>query len=1221
MGAAEGAKRRRGVETERGGRAEARPPGGEDLRLDLLGKRYRVEGEIGRGGLGIVYRAHDTRLDRAVAIKTLAAGTLGDEARKQLLNEARAAARLNHPNIISLFDASESNGDAYIVMELVEGRSLHEQRPDSLAGVIDVARQICQALAHAHAHGIVHRDLKPENAIVMGDGRVKLLDFGLARPIASRLTTEGGISGTVFYLAPEQAMGRKVDVRADLYSLGVILYELTTHQLPFTGDDPLTVVTQHLHAPVVPPRTIRPDLPPALEHLILALLAKQPEDRPADAMTVDKALADIQLGSAAGQVAADEVRIGLLARGRLIGRRAELDRLRRLWSEALAGQCVLALISGEPGVGKTRLARELIATARLGGATVLSGGCYEYEATTPYLPLVEALRDWVREESPERLRAVVDTSAPEIVRMAPEAEGILGPPPPRAPLTPSEERLRLFDSLARVFQRMAAPNGLLIFLDDLHWADSGTLHLLHYLLRHLRHDRVLILVAYREIELDRSHPLAEAVVEWNRERRPVRLSLGRLSQPETAAMLASLFQATTVSPEFVEAIQRETEGNPFFIEEVVKALIESGVVYREDGRWERKAIEELAIPQSVKEAIGRRLNRLDPTTSDMLHSAAVIGKTFSFDLLADSLSVDEGDLLPALDEATAAQLVTPVEGEAFVFTHDKIRETLYDELNPIRRRRLHQHVGEALERRRSGDPRARAQDLAYHFTAAGDSRRGLEYSLQAAEQARKLYAWDEAIQFLTTARECALGLEQANEVARLDALMGATYGDKGQFRDAIAAYRRALDATIEPGERINIQLRLADMYTMVGDSQALAILDQTIAELDPETQPWELASARAQLARHYHYASQYTRAIQLLDQVRPVLESLGDTYTLTRTLAHYAGAYQHMARFEESDGYADRLIRLGESSGYTFATAVGHEYLAENALNCGRFERAAEHGRMDRQLGERIGSLDRMGWGNFALAWAEAGLGELELAEQTSRDGLELADRIGDQRLGLFLVSGLILILADRGRRDEAHDLVEGAIAGADKLNQIIIQALARFAAGYLALRGGDAQSAYRYLEDAKRIYEPKGVIGARLTLGGVMGEVCLALGKLEEAGKTAEEHLKLAQGAGAFREQVRALRVLGAVAAAAGDTSRALDLAEQAIALHQDRSDPIELGRTLVFRSSALLQQGESVAARSDLNQALEIFQRVGAVPDAEQTRRRLELLEAPLRSGETEP
>ena len=942
-------------------------------------------------------------------------------------------------------------------MEMVEGRSLHEQRPDSLEGVIDIARQVCQALAHAHAHGIVHRDLKPENVIVTADGRAKLLDFGLARPIASRLSTGGRISGTVFYLAPEQALGRPIDVRADLYSLGVMLYELATGRLPFTADDPLTVVTQHLHAPVVPPRTIRPDLPPSLERLILALLAKQPEDRPADALAVDQALADIQLGSEANDAAvADEVRIDQLARGRLIGRRSELDRLRQLWSTALEGQSVLALISGEPGVGKTRLASELIATARLSGATVLSGGCYEFEATTPYLPFVEAIRVWVGEETPDRLRAVVDTGAPEVIRMAPEAEEKLGPAPGRPPLTPGEERLRLFDSLARTFQRMAEPNGLLIFLDDLHWADSGTLQLLHYLLRHLRQDRVLILAAYREVELDRSHPLAEAIVEWNRERRPVRLALGRLSQDESAAMLASLFQAETVSPEFVAAIQRETEGNPFFIEEVVKALIESGVVYREDGRWERKAIEELAIPQSVKEAIGRRLNRLDPATLEVLHAAAVIGKTFAYDVLATSLGQGESDLLPALDQATAAQLVTPADGEAYVFTHDKIRETLYDEINPIRRRRLHQHVGEALEGRRAGQSRRALRTWPTISRRPAILAEGWSIPFKPPKQARKLYAWDEAIQFLTTARECALGLEQADEVTRLDALIGATYGDKGHFRDAIAAYQRALEATVEPRERISLKIRLGDMYTMVGDSRALGILNQAIAELDPQSQRLELASARRSSLVIGTTPPNSPGPSSLLDQARPVLEELGDIHMLTRTMAHYAGAYQHPGRFEESDGWADRLIRLGESSGYTFAAAVGHEYLAENANSQGRFEQGAENARLDRQLGERIGSIDRMGWAAFALGWAAWGLGDLELAERTLRDGLELADRMGDQRLAVLLMSVLVFALADRGGHDEAGSLVEEAITGADALNQVFHQSVARAAAGYLAMRQED---------------------------------------------------------------------------------------------------------------------------------------------------------------------
>src|SRR4029453_887840 len=268
------------------------------------------------------------------------------------------------------------------------------------------------------------------------------------------------------------------------------------------------------------------------------------------------------------------------------------------------------MLSGEPGVGKTRLAQDLVAHAQQSGATVLRGGCYEYEATTPYLPFVETFREWTRRQGAAQLRAALGPTAPEIAKLAPEIEAKLGPLAANPPLSPSEERMRLFDTAARFLASLAAERGLLIFIDDVHWADQGTLSLLHYLLRHLRNDRVLVLAAYREIELDRAHPLASALVEWNRERLATRLVIGRLSHADTGALVATLFGMRSVSDEFVTALYRETEGNPFFIEEVIKSLIEQGQIYREEEGWGRKEMHELAIPQSVKEAIGRRLPAL-----------------------------------------------------------------------------------------------------------------------------------------------------------------------------------------------------------------------------------------------------------------------------------------------------------------------------------------------------------------------------------------------------------------------------------------------------------------------------------------------------------------------------------------------------------------------------------------------------------------------------------
>jgi non-specific serine/threonine protein kinase len=316
--------------------------------------RYRLESELGQGGMGVVYRAHDTLLDRPVAIKMLTRPGLGSESRARLLREARAVASLNHPNIVSVYDAGQTEGVSFIIMELVEGGTLPGDGSKTIQEIVDIARQVCVALEHAHAHGIVHRDLKPENVLITPDGSPKLMDFGLARsPIASRLTSEETIIGTVYYLAPEQALGREVDGRTDLYSLGVMLYELITGRLPFEGDDPLAVISQHLHAPVESPRTYRPDLPPALEAIILKLLAKEPANRYASAQEVGLALSGF--AGAGVPEATNRIPNNLPVQlSSFIGRKDEIAEVRQLLANAR-----LVTLTGAGGSGKTRLASQV----------------------------------------------------------------------------------------------------------------------------------------------------------------------------------------------------------------------------------------------------------------------------------------------------------------------------------------------------------------------------------------------------------------------------------------------------------------------------------------------------------------------------------------------------------------------------------------------------------------------------------------------------------------------------------------------------------------------------------------------------------------------------------------------------------------------------------------------------------------------------------------------
>ncbi|HEX7972959.1 MAG TPA: AAA family ATPase, partial [Anaerolineales bacterium] len=1080
---------------------------------------------------------------------------------------------------------------------LVQGESLDVLRPQNCIEVVSIARQVCMALDHAHTHGIVHRDLKPENILITEDRTAKLTDFGLARSIVSRLGEDAGLVGTVFYLAPELALGQEFDGRADLYALGVMLYELTAGRMPFTGDDPLTIISQHLRAPVVPPRTFRPNIPPALEAIILKLMAKSPQDRYASASQVLVALDQLHCAPEANdQTAAsgpvDTVALlEQLARGRLVGRSSELKQLQELWLHARdQGHGHLALISGEPGVGKTRLANEVVVYAQLGSATVLHGGCYEYEENMPYLPFVEALREWVHGQSEESLRSKLDTMAPELARLAPEIDSKLGPQAPNPPLSPNEERLRLFDHIARFLQMLARPHGLIFFIDDLHWADQGTLTLLHYLLRNLRAAPLLVLAAYREVELDRTHPFAAAMVEWNRERLATRILLKRLTPDSVKSLLASLFGQEGLSQGFVDAIYRETEGNPFFIEEVIKSLIEQGQIYRVDGHWERRELGELAIPQSIKEAVGRRLNRLTPATSNLLRTAAAIGRRFSFHELAAVSSSGEDELLDSLDEADRTQLVHAENDEAYIFTHDKIREVLYEELSPIRKRRMHHRIGEGLEKLYGAEAPSHAPDLAHHFIESCDLTRGLDYSFQAAGQAEKVFAHDEALNFYQHALECAEGQSPPDQVAAIHEAMGMIHYQCGMVQMAVDAFQRALDVSVAPEMHAGLKTRIGTAYALVGDERGVPFLEAALLELNPEKQPNELAMATAMLGRFYHYHAQFEQAIEFLKRALLLAEPSGNPATMTEIYAYLAGAYQQWERVEESIEWAQRCIELGERSSFPIAEAIGYEFLSEDAYMLGKWQDALHYAARDYKIAERIGALARMAWAESCRANAYKVHGDLAAALETANTCLKLAERIGDSRLAVLIRSVRASVQWDMGAEQAAQEDLDLTMAQAEASGQRQPYSWSLSTAVYLAAGREDWEEVLRLSDRWEELFN---VRQNDLDIIAMFG-----LGRIEEVIRLLEAD-RLRQGR--YQPHYRAFRLefLGRFYTRQQEWEQALRCFEEAISIQEALEVRIDLGRSLVSRSRLYLVRGQPQEALADLERAKGIFTECGALPD----------------------
>jgi tetratricopeptide (TPR) repeat protein len=1173
--------------------------------------RYRLDEEIGRGGMGVVYRAHDTVLDRAVAVKVLPSSSPDRETLARWRTEAQAAAKLRHPHIVAVHDAGESNGSPFIVMELVEGAPLNRGETLSFADIVAIGRQLAGALAHAHANGIVHRDVKPANVLVQKNGgpHVKLADLGVARLAQStQLTQEGDLIGTASYLAPEQAMGHGVDGRADLYSLGVLLYELSTGRLPFEGDDPLAVISQHLHAPVVPPRTYRSDVPPDLEAVILKLLAKDPERRFAGADELEEVLAGVSVetvveGAAEEPTSDPVVLLDRLARGRMTGRTDQLHELRELWGRALKGTSHMALVSGEPGVGKTRLARELIVLAQLQGAAMLQGGCYEFEATTPYLPWVEGLRRWVDEADVETLRSVLGATAPELARLAPEIEAKVGPQPAAAALAPQQERLRMFDSFARFLRELAARRGLLVFLDDLHWADHGTLQLLHYVLRNLKDEKILVLGAYREVELDRAHPLSAALVEWNRERLVTRVPLGRLSLDGTERMLAAMFGQKTVSTEFAEAIHRETEGNPFFVEEVIKSLIEHGQIYRGGGRWQRKDVQDLTIPQSIKAAIGRRLNRLSEGTVTVLHTAAALGKVFDFDALAAVSGSDEDALLDALDEASTAQLVRVQAGEQFVFTHDKIREVLHEELNPIRQRRLHQRIAESLERFYGDAVDRHAQDLAYHFAHGSDLEKGLTYSLAAASHAEKVFAHDEALEHYERARECAEGLERLESLAEIEGGILDVHNARGETMLAAQHGERALALTKDPRRRAALRAKLGSTYVVVGDPRGREHLDAALAELDPATQRLEIAEAKMAVGRYEHLGGRHQSALTHQHQAREIAEASDDPALVAEIYSYIAGSYQHLALYEESMVWARKTIELADKHDMPALAALGHEFISEDSNVLGNFHEAERAALLNRALGERSGAMDRVGWATFVLTHIYCHLGDLDRAIEEGRRAVALARKLGETRLEVLSGAGLVMALLVRGHAD-ADDVARSTLAVAEAAGTLYALVEARNATAAAHMRDGRWREALELLETNRSNIEKTDGQGVRMFVYPYLAEALLGLDKLDDAGKVLSEGIERSRRAGSRFFEAVGLRLSSRLHAARGDAKAARTVVDESLALAEAMEAPLQIARALAQRAGLREKEGDGKGAAADRQRAAEIFERCGAEPELTQLR-----------------
>lgn len=490
---------------------------------------------------------------------------------------------------------------------------------------------------------------------------------------------------------------------------------------------------------------------------------------------------------------------GSFADGLFVGRQPEMEALQAALEDTLAGSGQPVMLVGEPGIGKTRMARELAEHAGKRGALVLWGRCHESPGAPPYWPWVQVTRSYVRERDAERVRTEMSTGAIDIAEIVSDVRELLPdlPTPPRLE-DPEQARFRLFDSITTFLSNAACCQPLVLILDNLHWADQPSLRLLEFLAQALGKNRILVIGTYRDVEVSRQHPLSETLAELTREHPLQRLVLQGLSRPDVGRFIEHT-AALTPSPDLIEAVHTQTEGNPLFMIEIVRLLAQD--VAFATTQWQQHLPLGIGLPAGVREVIGKRLNRLSRICNQTLSIASVIGREFDFAVLhplIDALS--EEQMLQALEEAAAMRVIEelPQAVGRYQFTHALIRETLYDELTMARRVRLHRRIGDTLEELYGTNSEPHLAQLAHHFCQAvpgGNVDKAVAYARRAGARGMALLAYEEAVRFYRMAieiLECRAPMDEVQCCTLLLAL-GEAQWKAGSVSQALGTFQRAAD--------------------------------------------------------------------------------------------------------------------------------------------------------------------------------------------------------------------------------------------------------------------------------------------------------------------------------------------------------------------------------------------------------------------------------------------
>jgi len=913
------------------------------------------------------------------------------------------------------------------------------------------------------------------------------------------------------------------------------------------------------------------------------------------------------------------------------GRMDQLEILTTAWKETAEGARRAVLVSGEPGIGKTRLVTEAVRAAHDRGSIVLWGRCDE-DLGAPYGPFAEALRHYVLVTPPDQVRAEVGALGGELVRIVPDiATRVPGLADPMV-ADAETERFRLFDAVADLLSEISAAAPVVLVLDDLHWADKPSLVLLRHLLRSPTPMRVLFLGTYRDTDLDRSHPLSDVLGELRRQPGVDRLDLQGLDEDEISGFMANVagHELTEGGRDLALALHTETEGNPFFVGEVLRHLAESGaIVQDDDGRWTTSgAVADFGIPEGVREVVGRRLSRLSDGVNRALAIAAVIGPTFDLATIEGAGGPAGDELFDALDEATQFGLIREAPGAPgrYAFAHALVRASLYEELTTNRRVRMHWRIGEVIEARYATKLDEHLDELAFHYgegALAGDAAKAAAFARRAGERAIADLAFESAASHFERALGSLELVDDAPPADRCDLLLAwadalVLSGDerkRAAVFDAAAIARSIGDAPrLARAALLLVSRESINQSAGNVDAELVALMEEAVGALGATPSP-DRARLLASLAVEVQHGTDDARRIALATEAVAVARETGDPGALEHVLlrswammdgstpwhTEFAALNAEAAEFAKATGNVD-VLRSTELFAMSIASMLGDRAQAD--VHLGAYVR----------LGDRSRRRDNRANGQWKQAQQAVFGGLLAEGERLTLDGLALSvdSGLSPENVSATVGSLLYAIRQGQGRLDELIPAIEDLVTAQPGLP---VWRLALAGAFYECERYEDARPHYDWLAAdggavlrrdamypvnlcglgrmAYRLRPDRDVLeylydallpfaGIFNWTGGSIGEgndtalamAAEALGRPDDADRHSDDSIALCERAGAGVYLVRARLDRGMLLADRGDSVAARPYVESAVSLGE------ELGMTGSF---GVVARGRDLLASLD--------------------------------------